>query len=136
MAEWADLGHAMRRRNGLPSNHFEAAGTSMSRNTPTSGEAHDAASAAGSAKVPFSIAAPEAGTAVKRKNTQAGDPTAGGKANRANVERLGASYRVTGRIPAHIDPAAGHTMASARIVPSVQGRVNAGFDSARSDSSR
>ena len=134
MAEWADLGHAMRRRAGLPSNHFEAAGTSMARNHPTSSEAHDAAASAGSAKIPFSIAAPEAGTAVKRKNTQSSDPTSGGKANRANVERLGASYHVTGRIPAHIDPAAGHTMQSARTIPSVAGR--GGFDGARGAATR
>lgn len=136
MANWADLGHAMRRRAGLPSNHFESAGTSMSRKNPTSDEASDAAAKAGSAKVPFSVVAPERGTAVARKNTQSADPTAGGKANRTNVERLGASYHVTGRIPAHIDPAAGHTLASARTVPSVQGRVNPGFDSARGSATR
>jgi hypothetical protein len=124
----------MRRRAGLPSNHFEAAGTSMARSNPTSSEAHDAAAAAGSAKVPFSVVAPEAGTAVKRKSTQSSDPTSGGKANRKNVERLGASYHVTGRIPAHIDPAAGATMASARIVPSVAGRN--GFNGARDAATR
>lgn len=134
MAEWADLGHAMRRRAGIPSNHFEAAGTSMARSNPTSSEAHDAAVTAGSAKVPFSVVAPEVGTARPRGGSKSVDPTAGGKGNRTNVERIGASYRITGRIPAHIDPAAGATMASARTVPSVAGRN--GFNGARDAATR
>jgi hypothetical protein len=106
----------------------------MSRKNPTSDEASESAAKAGSAKIPFSVVAPEVGTARPRGGSKSVDPTAGGKSNRSNVERIGASYRITGRIPAHIDPAAGHTLASARIIPSVQGRR--GFESARSDADR
>jgi hypothetical protein len=71
------------------------------------------------------------GTLIPKKSTQAADPTAGGKANHANVlytERLGSSFRVKAVMGKQIDPAAGATMANARIVPSVQGRANPNFD--------
>lgn len=73
---------------------------------------------------------PTAGIMVPRKNTQAADPTAGGKANRVNVEKIGATYRVQPKATyVQIDPAAGPTMANARIVPSVQGRISPNFES-------
>jgi hypothetical protein len=71
------------------------------------------------------------GILVPKKSTQAADPTAGGKANKVNVpyqERLGAQYRVTVPFTPTIDPAAGPTMANARIVPSVAGRANPNFE--------
>jgi hypothetical protein len=63
------------------------------------------------------------GTLVKKKSTQAADPTYGGKANRTNIEKVGASYRITAKVDSPlIDPAVGPTMANARTVPSVRGR--------------
>jgi hypothetical protein len=69
------------------------------------------------------------GTLVPKKSTQAMDPTAGGKANRVNMERIGATYRVQPKATfVQLDPAAGPTMASARIVPSISGRENPSFE--------
>jgi hypothetical protein len=72
---------------------------------------------------------PQAGTLIGKKNTQAGDPTAGGKANRQNIpsgnaaqsERSGARFRISVSTPM-VDPAAGPTMANARTVPAVPGQ--------------
>lgn len=146
MASWASVGHAMRRRMGAPSNHHESAGKSMARNNPTPEEVLASAAHAGSPRkyMGFDAArfnnvsgSPVAGSLVPDKNMQAGDPTAGGKANRANVpagnavqsERMGARYRVGVSFPAPMSPEAGATMANARIVPSVQGRQNPNFGS-------
>jgi hypothetical protein len=137
MATQYSVGHGMRRRSGIPSNPLEAAGTSMARSHQTSEEAHEAASAAGSHRIAIgsdvygTTAVPAiAGTPVPRKNTQAADPTAGGKANRRNIENIGATYRVQPKSTfVQLDPSAGPTMANARIVPSVQGRENPNFES-------
>lgn len=134
MASWSSLGHGMRRRSGAPSNHLESTGKSMARSHKTSDEHYEAASAAGSVRIPIGTAktyAGGAGTQVPKKNTQAADPTAGGKANRKNIEKIGATYRVQPKATfVQLDPAAGPTMASARVVPSVQGRVAPNFDPA------
>jgi hypothetical protein len=75
------------------------------------------------------------GTLVKKKSTQAADPTYGGKANRTNIEKVGASYRITAKVDSPlIDPAVGPTMASARIVPSVLGRGGNFSDEMKSSS--
>lgn len=135
MANWASIGHGMRRRMGAPSNHHESAGHEMAeRHHLTSDEAMEQHAAEGSARVPVGLVSgpdyPEAGTAVPRHNTQAGDPTnPGSKQNRVNIERIGATYRVNAKMSASIDPAAGATMANARIVPSIQGRANPNFES-------
>lgn len=131
MATQYSVGHGMRRRSGIPSNSLEAAGASMARSHQTSEEAHEAAGAAGSHRIAVGAAAmPTVGTMVPRKNTQAADPTAGGKANRANIENIGATYRVQPKSTfVQLDPSAGPTMANARIVPSVQGRENPNFES-------
>lgn len=136
MATQYSVGHGMRRRSGVPSNPLEAAGTSMAHSHQTSEEAHKAAAKAGSHRIAvgsdidFTAVTPTAGTAVPRKNTQAADPTAGGKANRKNIEKIGATYRVQPKATfVQIDPAAGPTMANARVVPSVQGRENPNFES-------
>jgi hypothetical protein len=122
----------MRRRIGAPSNHLESAGKSMARSHKTSDEAYSDASAAGSVRIPIGAAKTYTGTAgtqVPKKNTQAADPTAGGKANRKNIEKVGATYRVQPKSTfVQLDPAAGPTMASARTIPSVQGRVAPNFD--------
>jgi hypothetical protein len=70
------------------------------------------------------------GTLVPKKNVQAGDPTnPGSKVNRQNIERVGAQYRISVPFTPTIDPAAGPTMANARIVASVSGRSNPNFES-------
>lgn len=131
MANWSDIGHGMRRRMGAPSNHHESAGHEMAeRNHMTSDEAMEQQAAMGSARVPVGAVPQYQGTLMPRHNTQAADPSdPGSKQNRVNIERLGATYRVTAAMGASIDPAAGATMASARIVPSIQGRENPNFES-------
>lgn len=127
MAYWAGLGHAIRDRQGLPSNHLEAMESPVASKYETVDQAAQAHAAAGSAKIPVgltNLAQPTPrGTRVPRKNTQSADPTAGGKANRTNIERNGAAYRITANIAPSHDPVAGPTMQSARILPSVHGRT-------------
>jgi hypothetical protein len=123
----------------------------MARNHQTSDEAHDLHKGMGSPRIAMGMNAysvsPEAtmssvdelspnqmqGTLVPKKNIQAGDPTnPGSKVNRPNVpynESLGAKYRVSVPFTPTIDPAAGPTMASARVVPSISGRENPNFES-------
>jgi hypothetical protein len=137
MSRWSSLGHGMRRRTGAPSNHLESTGNAMANRThQTSDEAYAAAKTAGSHRIPMGMEAYSVtpapalkGTLVPKKNVQAGDPTSGGKANRANIEQVGASYRVSPKATfVQIDPAAGPTMANAKIVPSVAGNVDANFE--------
>ena len=147
MAKWTSLGHAMRRRMGVPSSHLESAGTPMaSRSVPTPEEIISSAEHKQSprryigqgAYTAENVSAQPGNTIpVARKNTQAGDPTAGGNAHRSNVlagdaaqsERAGAKYSITQKYPAGTEPAAGPTMQSARIVPSVAGRQSPNFRS-------
>jgi hypothetical protein len=141
MATQYSVGHGMRRRSGIPSNPLESAGKSMARTHMTSDEAHAAAGAAGSMRVPIGAATMNSvdelapgqmqGTLVPKKSTQAADPTnPGSKQNRSNIEVIGASYRVQPKSTfVQLDPAAGPTMANARIIPSIQGRENPNFES-------
>jgi hypothetical protein len=130
MATSYSVGHGMRRRSGISSNSLEAAGKSMARSHQTSEEATQAAAMAGSPRIPMGQAAPVlTGTLMPKHNTQAGDPTAGGKANRVNIEKIGATYRVQPKaMYMQLDPAAGPTLANARIIPSVAGRSNPNFE--------
>jgi len=145
MASWTSLGHAMRRRMGAPSNHHESTGKSMSRNHMTPEEVLASAEHSNSPRrfmgmdaMQFTSASgtPVKGTLVGKKNTQSGDPTAGGKANKSNIlvgstaasERLGARYNISVKYPAGTSSEAGPTMANARIVPSVTGRQKPNFD--------
>jgi hypothetical protein len=123
MATNYSVGHAMRRRNGTPSSTLEAVGNMKARNHMTHHEAVDAAAQVGSPRLPMSAAPALQGTLIPKKSTQAGDPTAGGKANRQNIERIGATYRITVPFTPTIDPAAGPTMANAKMIPSVSGRT-------------
>ena len=124
MATKYSVGHAMRRRNGTPSSTLEAAGNMKARNHMTHHEAVDAAAQVGSPRLPISAAPALQGTLVPKKSTQAGDPTnPGSKANRQNIERIGATYRITVPFTPTIDPAAGPTMANAKMIPSVSGRT-------------
>lgn len=150
MAKWTDLGHGMRRRVGAPMNHLEAAGPTSGRDHDTSEEQYEMAKGQNSPRValgdgpvdtPHEVMSPEQnmpqkGTMVPKHNTQAGDPTAGGVGHRNNVmynERLGASYKVTVNTDFTVDPAAGPTMANARVIPSVAGRQNPNFTGAITD---
>ena len=143
MATWTSLGHAMRRRMGAPSNHLEAAGKGMSRNNMTPEEVIASAEHANSPRkyvgqmsnVANVSGAPLKGTLVGKKNTQAGDPTAGGKANKKNVlmnnaaasERMGARYVIGATFPAVHSAEASSTMMNAKTIPSVAGRQNPNF---------
>lgn len=147
MATQYSIGHGMRRRSGIPSNPLESVGNMKNRSHITHHEAVDAASQVGSPRLPMGAGSPDMspygqmdeinpaqlqGTLMPKKNVQAADPTAGGKANRVNVpyqERIGAQYRVTVPFTPTIDPAAGPTMANARPVQSISGRANPNFES-------
>ena len=136
MPSWTSLGHAIRRRSGMPTNHHESAGKSMSRNNMTPEEVIASAEHANSPRkyvgqtTGFQAVPAERGTLIGKKNKQAGDPTAGGKANRKNVlvnnssasERMGARYSTSVKFPKGTEPAAGQTMANAKTVPSVMGQ--------------
>ena len=121
----------------------------MSKNIPTTEEILASAAHASSprrymgmdaAKLAPSV--PSRGTAVAKKNTQAGDPTSGGKANRANVpagnaaasERMGARHRISVKFPASTEPAAAETMANGRMISSVAGRQAPNFNDGNSSS--
>lgn len=151
MANFSDMGHAMRRRMGAPSSHLESAGKSMSKNIPTTEEILASAEHASSprrymgmdaAKFNNVSGTPTVGTQMPKKNTQAGDPTAGGKTNRSNVsagnaaqsERMGARHRISVKFPAGHDPAAAETMANGRVVRSVAGRQAPNFNDGNSAS--
>lgn len=136
MASWTSKGHAMRRRAGEPSNHHESVGVSMTRNLPTPEEVLASAEHANSPRrymgmeaSSATVAAPQAGTLVPRKNTQAGDLTGGKGGPRPAIaaERLGAKFAPQAKFPPMIDPAAGATMANAKIIPSVVGRQAPNF---------
>ena len=144
MPLWSGLGHAMRRRSGMPMNHHESVGKSMSKNMPTQEEVIASAVHANSprkyvgqtAGVANISGAPMKGTLVQKKNKQAGDPTIANKANKKNVlvnnaaasERMGARYTVGANFPAVHSIEASATMANAKIVPSVTGKQSPNFD--------
>lgn len=138
MATNFSMGHGMRRRAGVPSSYTEAAGKSMARAHNTSEENYQEAAAANSVRIPIGTAQVEPslkGALVPKKNVQAGDPTnPGSKVNRANIERVGATYRIQPKTGyAVVDPTVGPTMANARIVPSVAGRSTPNFQSGNTD---
>lgn len=128
MADYRMMGHAMRRRAGAESSHLGAAGKKTSVEVPNVIQQHITASSA-----KLSVGAVK-GTLMPRKNTQAGNPTAGGKgAGRTFVanpggERLGAAYKVTAKYSVS-SPEAGKTMRSARIISPTMGMQDAVHDS-------
>jgi len=147
MADWASLGHGMRRRSGLPSNHHEETGEDMGRQHYTADEVAEMAHNAGSARVPMGDEAFTGagqndefgdqfhGTLVPKQNVQAGDPTnPGSKQNRVNIERIGATYRVEASTTHFMDPTLGPTQQGGRIVPSVAGRQAPNFAGGEQDS--
>ena len=141
MPLWSGLGHAMRRRSGMPMSHHESVGKDMGKKFMTPEEVIASAEHANSARkyVGMSVASsveavkPEKGTLIAKKNKQASDPTAGGKANRKNVlnsnpgsERAGAKFRVVAKMPS-VDPTAAPTMANAKTISSASGRQAPNF---------
>lgn len=151
MANWADMGYAMRRRSGK-TNHLESAGKGMARNIDTPEEVLASAAHAASPRRYVGMAYdgvvgdvssnPAKGKLMPKRNTQAGDPTAGGKANRKNVpagsavqtERMGARYVVGAKFPAVHSIEASATLANAKIVPSVSGKQSPDFNYGIQDS--
>jgi hypothetical protein len=151
MANWADMGHAARRRMGAPSNHFESVGNMKNRNIDTPEEV--LASAAHSASprryvgmdyqgVTNISAKPLKGKLMPKGNKQAGDPVQASKANRKNVpagsaaqsERLGARYTVGANFPGIHSIEASATLANAKMIPSVSGKQSPNFNYGMSDS--
>jgi hypothetical protein len=150
MANWTDMGHAMRRRMGAPSNHHEATGASMSNRTNLTPEEIIASAehttsprrymgmAASAANV--TATSPLKGKLMPKNNKQAADPTITNKANRKNVsagnaaqsERMGARYSIGVKFPKGTNIESASTMGSARMVPSVSGRQAPNFDAGMS----
>ena len=144
MANWTDMGHAMRRRMGIPSNHLESAGTKMKKDiTPEQITSSGARDYMGMDATKFNNVSgtPSVGKLMPKKNTQAAEPMYGTKANRKNVlvgnaaasERMGASYKITAKYGAVTSPEAASTMANARTIPSVSGRQNPNFQGGMGD---
>ena len=135
MATRFSVGHGMRRRNGTQSHPLEAVGNMKNRSHMTHHEAVDAAASVGSPRLPISAIPALQGTLIPKKNTQAADPSnPGSKANRQNIEKIGATYRVSPKSTfVQLDPSAGPTMASAKLVPSVAS-VNGSFQDAEGNS--
>jgi len=145
MADWSDMGHAMRRRMGISASHSESAGNMKNRSIDTPEEVLASAAHAASPRryvgmdysgVTNVSAKPLKGKLMPKGNKQAGDPTAGGKANRKNVpagnaaqsERMGARYVVGSKFPAVHSAEASATLANAKMIPSVRGRQSADFN--------
>ena len=142
MPFWTGLGHAMRRRSGMPMSHHGSVGKTLSKNMPTPEEVISSAEHAASARryvgqdmaKTAQAVSPERGTLVSKKNKQASDPTSGGKANKKNVlvsnaaasERMGARYRVSASFPT-VAPEAGPTMANAKVIKSASGKQSPNF---------
>jgi hypothetical protein len=86
-------------------------------------------------------ASPQAGTLVKKKGAQAGDPYAQPVGIRSNTsatgqDRAGAAYSIKGspRYTKMTDPSAGATQANGRIISTAAKRDRANFDSGNSTS--
>ena len=150
MANWTDMGHAMRRRMGAPSNHHEATGASMSNRTNLTPEEIIASVEHASSPrrymgmiasaVNVTATAPLKGKLMPKNNKQAADPTITNKANRKNVsagnaaqsERMGARYSIGVKFPKGTNIESSSTMGNARMVPSVSGRQAPNFDAGMS----
>ncbi len=136
MSDYRKMGHAMRRRAGAASNHVDGAGKKTSVEMPDNLQSMIAG---GSARIAVGAVV---GKLMPKKNTQAADPAVMGakprrtpvKVDAGSSERMGAKHTVTAKMPT-IDPAAGATMANARIVPSTMG-ARQGFSGGSADSMR
>ncbi len=146
MANWSDMGHAMRRRMGLSASHSESAGNMKNRNIDTPEEILNSSAHMSSPRryvgMDYSGVANVSGKPLKGKlipkgNRQAADPTGGvTKVNRKNVsagnaaqsERMGARYTITTKFPAVHSIEASATLGNAKIVPSSAGRQAPDFN--------
>lgn len=145
MANWSDMGHAMRRRMGLSASHSESAGTMKNRNIDTPEEVLASAAHMSSPRryvgMDYSGVTNVSGKPLKGKlmpkgNKQSADPTIMNKANRKNVsagtstqsERMGARYTIGAKFPAVHSVEASATMGNARMVPSSVGRQAPDFN--------
>ncbi len=84
-------------------------------------------------------ASPEAGTLIKKKGAQAGDPYAQPMGTRSNVpashsNRNGAQYRISSSYMKQTSPEAGFTQANGRIFKSATMRTNPNFSDGASTS--
>lgn len=121
MPEWSDMGHAMRRRIGAPSNSLEAAGPTNGRQHPTHEEHYAAATAANSSRValgegpidtPHEVMSDEQAAPSNLGKVKAVGSTVKPSAS----ERNGASFNVTAHATHFMDPTVGPTTAQGRIV--------------------
>ena len=136
MSDYRKQGHAMRRRAGASSNHMDGAGKKTTVEMPDNLQSMIAG---GSARIAVGAVV---GKLMPKKNTQAGDPSVMGakprrtpvKVDASSSERLSAKHTISAKMPT-IDPAAGATMANARIVPSTMG-ARQGFSGGSADSMR
>jgi hypothetical protein len=79
---------------------------------------------------------PVVGKSVRRKNTQAGNPTGQQTANHRTqkmAEKMGAQYGISAWVKPPVSPEAGATMMNARLMPTVIHRSKPNFQSAVSD---
>jgi hypothetical protein len=87
-----------------------------------------------------SVAAPERGTLVKKKNVAAGDPTIQKKPSRAHVlspnaagKNSGARYSIRVKFQQSTAPEAGMTQGNGRIMPAAVNRSTPNFQSGMVD---
>lgn len=81
------------------------------------------------------VAAPEKGKLVKKKNTQAADPTIKNKANRSATKATsGARYGVRVKMSGGTAPEAGATQGNGRLLPSAIKRQSPNFRAGTSES--
>lgn len=126
MPEWVDMGHAMRRRIGAPSNHLEAAASPTDRQHATHHEHYDAARAADSSRV--SLGDPQVDTPHDvMSDEQAAPMTVSG------ADRNGASYKVTAHATHFMDPTHGPTIAQGRLVTGSGAGITSEFFSSASN---
>ena len=145
MANWSDMGHAMRRRMGLSASHSESAGNMKNRNIDTPEEVLASAAHMSSPRryvgmdysgVTNVSAKPLKGKLMPKGNKQAADPTYGTQAHRKNMlmnnaaqsERMGARYTIGAKFPAVHSIEASATLGNAVTVPSSSGRQAPDFN--------
>jgi hypothetical protein len=109
MPEWSDMGHAMRRRIGAPSNHLEAAGPTNGRQHPTHEEHYDMARSANSSRV--ALGSGPIDTPHEVMSDEQGAPSVSG-----GQDRNGAAYKITADASHFMDPTVGPTIAKGRLV--------------------
>ena len=84
---------------------------------------------------PHTVAKPEKGTLMKKKNTAAGDPTKMAKPSRKFVmaERAGARYGIKVGFQKQVAPEAGATQGNGRLIPPAINRSKPNFSAGMVD---